>query len=141
MTKALQNGFMFLKTGYKDDSPQVAYTLNIESVKAIGEKCNDPQEEEIAQLEFVCTGIERVTPDRIIEYAYGKEKQQELDRAKTLLRATWELLNKQENSGYVLNLLSETVNYDDAECDGNCLMGDIDAWFYEFYGEDLECGD
>lgn len=141
MTKALQNGFMFLKTGHKDDSPQVAYTLNIESVKAIEEKGNDPQEEEIAQLEFVCTGIERVTPDRIIEYAYGKEKQQELDRAKTLLRATWELLNKQENSGYVLNLLSETVDYDDAECDGSCLMDDINAWFDEFYGEDLECRD
>ena len=141
MKQALQNGFMFLKTGYKDDSPQVAYTLNIESVKAIEEKGNDPQEEEIAQLEFACTGIERVTPDRIIEYAYGKEKQRELDRAKTLLKATWELLNKQENSGYVLNLLSETVNYDDAECDGNCLMEDISAWFDEFYGEDLECGD
>ena len=70
-----------------------------------------------------------------------KEKQQELDRAKTLLRATWELLNKQKNSRYVLDLLAETVNYDNAECDGNCLMGDISAWFDEFYGEDLECGD
>ena len=141
MKQALQNGFMFLKTGYKDDSPQVAYTLNIESVKAIEEKGNGPQEEEIAQLEFACTGIERVTPDRIIEYAYGKQKLQELYRARTLLKAAWVLLNKQKNSGYVLNLLSETVNYDNAECDGNCLMGDIDAWFYEFYGEDLECGD
>ena len=68
-------------------------------------------------------------------------KLQELGRARTLLKAAWVLLNKQKNSGYVLNLLSETVNYDNAECDGNCLMGDIDAWFYEFYGEDLECGD
>ena len=36
-----------------------------------------------------------------------------------------------DNSLYVLNLLAETVYYDDAECDGNCLMEDIDAWMYE----------
>lgn len=50
---------------------------------------------------------------------------EELQRAKTLLKATYELLEKQDNSGYVLNLLAETVYYDDAECDGSCLMEDI----------------
>ena len=55
----------------------------------------------------------------------------DLKRADTLLKATYELLNKQHESYYVLNLLAETVYYDEAECDGNCLMEDIDAWMYE----------
>ena len=37
-----------------------------------------------------------------------------------------ELLQKQEDSHYVLNLLSETVYYDEADCDGYCLMKDIE---------------
>ena len=55
----------------------------------------------------------------------------ELKRADTLLKATYDLLKKQDGNYYVLNLLAETVFYDDAECDGNCLMEDIDAWMYE----------
>lgn len=55
----------------------------------------------------------------------------DLKRADTLLKATYELLNKQHESYYVLNLLAETVYYDEAECDGNCLMEDIDLWMYE----------
>lgn len=51
----------------------------------------------------------------------------ELKRAKKLLKATHSLLKKQERSPFVLNILSETVEYDDAECDGNCLMEDIEA--------------
>lgn len=54
-----------------------------------------------------------------------------LERAKTLLKATKELLEKQDNSYYVLNLLEETVFYDEAECDGYCLKDDIGDWFDE----------
>ena len=54
-----------------------------------------------------------------------------LERAKILLTATKDLLEKQENSGYILNLLRETVFYDGAECDGSCLKDDIDYWFEE----------
>lgn len=54
-----------------------------------------------------------------------------LERAKTLLKATKELLEKQDNSYYVLNLLEETVFYDGAECDGYCLKDDIGDWFDE----------
>ncbi len=57
------------------------------------------------------------------------------ERAKTLLKAAWDLLNKQCNARYDLNLLDETVCYDEAECDGNCLMEDIEAWFDEFTDE------
>lgn len=47
------------------------------------------------------------------------------DRAITLLRATLELLRKCDNSPYVLDVLGETAFYDEAECDGYCLMDDI----------------
>lgn len=46
-------------------------------------------------------------------------------RAKELLAACVQLLNKQLESPFVLNLLDELIYYDDCECDGNCLMDDI----------------
>ena len=45
---------------------------------------------------------------------------------------------KQNDSGYVLNLLSETIYYDEAECGGYCLMDDIKYWFDEFLSEDID---
>lgn len=48
-----------------------------------------------------------------------------MDRKTELLIAVYKLLNKQNNSSYVLNMLEETIHYDDADCDGNCLMNDI----------------
>ena len=56
---------------------------------------------------------------------------EQLKRADTLLAATYDLLQKQYKNNYVLNLLSETIQYDEAECDGNCLMEDIEAWMFE----------
>lgn len=47
------------------------------------------------------------------------------DRKVTLLKACMELLERQERSGNLLDLLSETVYYDEAECDGYCLLEDI----------------
>jgi hypothetical protein len=49
------------------------------------------------------------------------------DRTITLLKACRDLLIKQETSHYVLDLLSETIVYDGAECDGSCLLSDIEA--------------
>jgi hypothetical protein len=46
-------------------------------------------------------------------------------RKEELLRAAFDLLQKQNKSGYVLNLLEETVFYDGTDCDGYCLMEDI----------------
>lgn len=48
------------------------------------------------------------------------------DRKVILLKAAYDLLNKQRQSRYVLDLLSETVFYDEADCDGHCLMDDIE---------------
>lgn len=46
-------------------------------------------------------------------------------RKEELLKACYDLMQKQNNSGIVLNLLEETVHYDDTDCDGYCLMDDI----------------
>jgi len=48
-----------------------------------------------------------------------------MDRKEILLKAAYELLKKQELSHYVLNLLEKSVHYDEADCDGYCLMEDI----------------
>lgn len=53
------------------------------------------------------------------------------DRSITLLKACRELLNKQNESVYVLNLLEETVYYDDTDCDGSCLLEDIEDYLIE----------
>jgi len=50
----------------------------------------------------------------------------EENRYVTLLQACYELLKKQNESVYVLNLLEEIVIYDECECDGYCLMQDIE---------------
>ena len=52
----------------------------------------------------------------------------ESERAKILLKATLDLLQKQKESHYVLNLLENTVFYDEAECDGYCLFDDIEIF-------------
>ena len=42
-----------------------------------------------------------------------------------------ELMSKQNDSLYVLNILEETVNYDGVECDGGCLLEDIKDYLIE----------
>ena len=48
-----------------------------------------------------------------------------MDRKEVLLRACYDLLMRQVESGYVLNLLDEIVHYDDTDVDGNCLLEGI----------------
>lgn len=47
------------------------------------------------------------------------------DRKDILLKACYDLLKKQDDAYEVLDILSETVYYDEADCDGYCLMEDI----------------
>lgn len=61
-----------------------------------------------------------------------------LNRSKTLLKATYDLLRKQKESPYVLNMLTETAIWDGAECDGYCLMDDINYLFYDIDKKYLE---
>lgn len=46
-------------------------------------------------------------------------------RKEELLKATYKLLKKCYESHYISNVMAETVFYDNAECDGYCLMNDI----------------
>lgn len=46
-------------------------------------------------------------------------------RYSILLRAAYDLLKKCEQSSYVLDALETTIVYDEAECDGYCLMNEI----------------
>ena len=46
-------------------------------------------------------------------------------RARELLDACIDLLSKQKESDCTLNMLEETVYYDEAENDGSCLIDDI----------------
>lgn len=55
----------------------------------------------------------------------GKAQAPSPQRHSVLLKAAHDLLMKQSRSGYVLNLLEQTVFYDEADCDGHCLMEDI----------------
>ena len=58
------------------------------------------------------------------------------DRKETLLKAAYDLLKKSGESHYVQETLAITVFYDDAECDGGCLMEDI-AWELGIHDEQL----
>lgn len=79
----------------------------------------------IDMLEYIRTfdGINYGATDIALKEAVKAVKFR--DRAEELLKACVELLNKQDESPYVLNLLDELVYYDECECDGNCLLEDI----------------
>lgn len=52
----------------------------------------------------------------------------EYERAKVYIKAMHDLLQKQNDSYYVLNLLEETVLYDGVDCDGYCLYEETGEW-------------
>lgn len=63
---------------------------------------------------------------------FNTNQTEAIERATVLLKAVHEFLQKQEESHYDLNILAETIFYDEAECDGWCLKEDIEYWFDEF---------
>jgi hypothetical protein len=48
-----------------------------------------------------------------------------MDRKNTLLRAAYDLLKRSGQRGYVQAAQEIQVRYDEANCDGSCLMDDI----------------
>lgn len=55
-----------------------------------------------------------------------------IKRAAELLCAAHDLLRQADQSPVVLDVMSITTRYDDADCDGYCLAADIENWFAEF---------
>ena len=49
-----------------------------------------------------------------------------MDRKEVLLRACYAMLKKCRDAGYVISPMETTVFYDGADCDGYCLMDDIE---------------
>ena len=49
-----------------------------------------------------------------------------MDRKTILLKATYDLFKKCNEGPYVKNVLEETTFYDGTDCDGLCLMEDIE---------------
>lgn len=49
-----------------------------------------------------------------------------MDRKEVLLRACYAMLKLQRDAGHVISPFENTVRYDDADCDGFCLMMDIE---------------
>ncbi len=52
------------------------------------------------------------------------------DRAAILLKAASDLLIEQKKAGVLISY-PLTVHYDDADCDGYCLLDDISAYLSE----------
>ena len=48
-----------------------------------------------------------------------------MDRKDILLRAAWDLLKRSTDDHFVRDATSIVTRYDDANCDGYCLMEDI----------------
>lgn len=80
-------------------------------------------------ISFTLDLIEKAYRDGYI--AGAKELDKENKRAKTLLKATYDLLKKCDDSYHVKDVLGEKVMYDNAECDGICLMEDIESFLTE----------
>lgn len=57
-----------------------------------------------------------------------EDLKREYERAKVFVKAAHDLLQKQKDSYYVLDLLAETIFYDDADCDGYCLYEETGEW-------------
>lgn len=65
-------------------------------------------------------------------------EQEALERAIILLKATYEMLKRQEESPIVLNILEQTAVWDGVECDGYCLKDEIKDWFEIYFGEEVD---
>lgn len=52
-------------------------------------------------------------------------------REKVLLKATLDIFKQQENSSYTISCLETTAIWDDVECDGSCLMEEIEILLSE----------
>ena len=61
--------------------------------------------------------------------------QEQIDRMLVLLKATQEILHECRDSVYVMDVFYATAEYDGTECDGYCVMEDIDDLLEEIEDE------
>ena len=55
-----------------------------------------------------------------------------------LLKATLDILKQCNESGYVKDVMEVTAIWDEAECDGNCLMEEVEALVEELINQNKE---
>lgn len=58
-------------------------------------------------------------------------------RELVLLRATYQLLKQQTETPYVINVLEQSTVWDEARCDGYCLMEEIEELLTERFNIDV----
>lgn len=58
-----------------------------------------------------------------------------MERSKVLLKATLDILKKCDKSPYVLDPLTQVAVWDGVECDGGCLMEEIEDYLNNGYVE------
>ena len=56
----------------------------------------------------------------------------EEDRDIILLRACLDLLNQYKESPFELEILGKTIYYDGSECDGYCLIDDLEDYLFMY---------
>jgi hypothetical protein len=92
--------------------PEANYETNHANAAFIVEACNsyNALKAEVSALSARCAEMEKYS-----------------ERLETLAKAFRQMFVKQSRSPYVLNCMTESYLYDDAECDGACLLDDIDS--------------
>ena len=60
------------------------------------------------------------------------------EQAIKLLKATLDILKQCDESGYVKNVMEVTSIWDGAECDGNCLMEEVETLVEELINQTKE---
>lgn len=102
--KGLYNGFLFLRTGDKVDSPLIAYTLNLKSInfdcleEELEEKAKALKNGKDVTIKLVCNKAEVVSPERIIEYTCGEQRQPEIVKCEECIY--WDTTWKSSGGGY-----------------------------------------
>lgn len=61
--------------------------------------------------------------------------QEQIERMLVLLKATQQILHECRDSVYVMDVFYATAEYDDTECDGYCVMEEIDELLEEIEDE------
>ena len=75
--------------------------------------------------------LERIAESRQPEITALKEEVERLKRAIVLLKATEDILKECNKTSYVKDVFEQTAMWDNAECDGFCLLEDITCFLDE----------